>query len=76
MGWLDAWRAEENSQLLLPGPTDLDLSTARVSSRFGCILNVDGARMGPGRRLFSRSALKTSAPLRDTPSKRAPSPSQ
>lgn len=31
MGWLDAWRAKETSQLLLPGPTDLDLSTARVS---------------------------------------------
>ena len=31
MGWLDAWRAQETSLLLLPGPTDLDLSNARVS---------------------------------------------
>ncbi|MCA9781509.1 MAG: hypothetical protein KC800_32550, partial [Candidatus Eremiobacteraeota bacterium] len=31
MGWLDAWRAHETSQLLLPGPNDLDLSRAVVS---------------------------------------------
>lgn len=31
MGWLDAWRAKETSKLLLPGPTDMDLSNAGLS---------------------------------------------